>query len=57
MQEFRVMYEKDGVEIIAPFIFSTMEEARDVRNKFMMSGKLNVAILVKRVEDNKPNVL
>lgn len=57
MQEFRVMYEKDGVEIIAPFIFSTMAEARDVRNKFMMSGKLNVAILVKRVEDNKPNVL
>lgn len=48
------MYEKDGEEFITPFIFSTISEARDARNKLTMSGKLNVAILIKRVDDNKP---
>lgn len=54
MQEFRIMYEKDGEEFITPFVFSTISEARDARNKLTMSGKLNVAILIKRVDDNKP---
>lgn len=57
MQEFRIMYVKDGLEIIAPFIFSNIGEARDARSKYIMSGKLNVAILVRRAEDNKPNTL
>ena len=54
MQEFRIMYEKNGEEFITPFVFAHISDARDARNKLIMSGKLNVAILVKRVDDNKP---
>tara|TARA_R110000737_G_scaffold36684_2_gene56309 strand:- start:6822 stop:6989 length:168 start_codon:yes stop_codon:yes gene_type:complete len=52
MLEFRVLYTKDGEEKVAPFIFSTIHEARQARKLYKDRGYYHISILVKRAEDN-----
>ncbi len=52
MLTFRIIYTKEGKEIVAPFQFSNIQEARQARKVYTDSGAINVAIVVERTEDN-----
>lgn len=52
MHHFRVTYVKDGKEVVAPFHFDNIYEARRARELYRNRGYLDVSILVKRNEDN-----
>ena len=52
MHHFRVTYVKDGEEVVAPFYFDNIHEARRARELYRNRGYLDISILVKRNEDN-----
>ena len=55
MLTYRVIYTKEGKEIVAPFQFSNIQEARQARKVYKDSGAINIAIVVERTEDNINN--
>ena len=55
MLTYRVIYTKEGKELVAPFIFSNLQEARQARKVYKDSGAINIAIVVERTEDNINN--
>ena len=55
MLKFRIVYTKDGKEIVAPFHFDNIKDARQARRVYQDSGAINIAILVERAEDNINN--
>ena len=55
MLKFRIVYTKDGREIVAPFHFDNIQDARQARRVYKDSGAINIAILVERAEDNTNN--
>jgi len=52
MHHFRITYVKDGEEVVAPFYFDNIHEARRARELYRNRGYLDISILVKRNEDN-----
>lgn len=55
MLKFRIVYTKDGKEIVAPFHFDNVQDARQARRVYQNSGAINIAIVVERAEDNTNN--
>jgi len=55
MLKFRIVYTKDGKEIVAPFHFDNIQDARQARRVYQDSGAINIAIVVERAEDNTNN--
>jgi len=55
MLTYRIIYTKEGKEIVAPFQFSNLQEARQARKIYKSSGAINIAIVVERTEDNINN--
>lgn len=52
---YRIIYTKEGKEIVAPFQFSNLQEARQARKVYKDSGAVNITIVIERVEDNINN--
>lgn len=52
MLKFRVIYTKLGEEVVLPFHFDKIEDARQSRTLLMNRQYKNVRILVERDEDN-----
>lgn len=52
MLTFRLIHTKEGEELVAPFIFSNIQEARQARKVYKDSGSINVTIVIERAEDN-----
>ena len=55
MLKFRIVYTKDGKEIVAPFHFDNVQDARQARKVYQDSGAINISIVVERAEDNINN--
>lgn len=53
MLEYRIAYNKDGMDFLTPFIFSNITDARQARKSFIYLGRKDVRILCKRPQDNE----
>lgn len=53
MLKFRIVYTKLGEEVVLPFHFDNIAEARQSRNLLNNRGYSNIRILVERKEDNE----
>lgn len=53
MLRFRVIYTKLGEEVVLPFHFDNIGEARQSRNLLKNRGYQDIKILVERKEDNE----
>lgn len=50
---YRVLYRRLGEEVLIPFHFDNIAEARQSRNLLINRGYTNVRIVVERKEDNE----
>lgn len=55
MLTYRIIYTKEGKEMVAPFQFSNLQEARQARRVYQDSGAIDIAIVIERAEDNIKN--
>ena len=52
MLTYRVIYTKEGKELVAPFLFNNLQQARQAREVYKDSGAINIVIVVERAQDN-----
>jgi len=52
MLTYRVIYTKEGKELVAPFLFNNIQQARQAREVYKDSGAINIVIVVERAQDN-----
>lgn len=53
MLRYRIIYTKLGEEVVLPFHFSNIAEARQSRNLLKNRGYKNITIVVEKTEENE----